>query len=524
MRAVIYCRVSTVEQAQNLSLPTQEQACRDYCAREGYEAVQVFVDAGESAKTVDRPAFLQMLAYCQKKAHGVHAVVVHSLTRFSRNSSDHHAIAALLRGSGVTLRSATEPIDESPVGKLMEAILAGVAQFDNDVKAARSIEGMKTALAKGRWVWQPPLGYRSGDRRAPGAPSLDPDPIVAPLIRQAFTWVADGVVTGRRLNRKLLALGLKGRGGKPLALSRLYAILHNPVYAGRIENRGWGTSTRGDFTPIVTEELFARVQRQLTPAAIAATRSTDRPDYPLRRFVRCGSCQKPLTGSESTGRAGRRYGFYHCPKGCVRVRREHLEDAFLSLLDRLRPDPAFIRLLHLLVIDTWKEMQAGEQTQRRALERNVTQLEGKLARLDQAFIFDRRIDETTYRARRDELRRELTVTRLDLTAVRTAEQDVESLLEFAEYALANASAIWTSAATTEQRMQVQLTMFPDGVTWGRVHPSDTADQFFEPRSCLEVFELRGRVEEIDGMASPTGTSWNQLLAWLQHMQGAKIAA
>ena len=57
MRAVIYCRVSTVEQASNLSLPTQEQACREYCARQGYDVDQVFVDAGESAKTIDRPEF-----------------------------------------------------------------------------------------------------------------------------------------------------------------------------------------------------------------------------------------------------------------------------------------------------------------------------------------------------------------------------------------------------------------------------------------------------------------------------------
>src|SRR5262245_31817237 len=30
MKAVIYCRVSTKEQTQNLSLPTQPKACREY--------------------------------------------------------------------------------------------------------------------------------------------------------------------------------------------------------------------------------------------------------------------------------------------------------------------------------------------------------------------------------------------------------------------------------------------------------------------------------------------------------------
>ena len=49
MRAVIYCRVSSADQVKNLSLSTQEKACREYCAREGYDVDQVFIDAGESA-------------------------------------------------------------------------------------------------------------------------------------------------------------------------------------------------------------------------------------------------------------------------------------------------------------------------------------------------------------------------------------------------------------------------------------------------------------------------------------------
>ena len=55
MKAVLYCRVSSQEQAKNLSLPTQEKACREYCARHGYEVDRLFVDA-ESALSVARLA------------------------------------------------------------------------------------------------------------------------------------------------------------------------------------------------------------------------------------------------------------------------------------------------------------------------------------------------------------------------------------------------------------------------------------------------------------------------------------
>ena len=62
-RAVIYCRVSTKDQVDNFSLSTQEKACRDYCARHSFDVDKVFVEEGESAKTVNRPRFQQMLAY-----------------------------------------------------------------------------------------------------------------------------------------------------------------------------------------------------------------------------------------------------------------------------------------------------------------------------------------------------------------------------------------------------------------------------------------------------------------------------
>ena len=52
--AVIYVRVSTKEQTENLSLPTQLRACEEYCRREGYEVLERFKEEGESAKTMDR--------------------------------------------------------------------------------------------------------------------------------------------------------------------------------------------------------------------------------------------------------------------------------------------------------------------------------------------------------------------------------------------------------------------------------------------------------------------------------------
>src|SRR4051812_30276108 len=52
--AVIYVRVSTKEQTENLSLPTQLRACEEYCGRQGYEILERFHEEGE-IRQVHRP-------------------------------------------------------------------------------------------------------------------------------------------------------------------------------------------------------------------------------------------------------------------------------------------------------------------------------------------------------------------------------------------------------------------------------------------------------------------------------------
>ena len=80
-KAVIYVRVSSEEQVQNLSLGTQEAICREYCGRNNIEVDRVFVEKGESAKTVDRTEFQAMLEYCRHNKGRVQFVVVYD-TRF----------------------------------------------------------------------------------------------------------------------------------------------------------------------------------------------------------------------------------------------------------------------------------------------------------------------------------------------------------------------------------------------------------------------------------------------------------
>src|SRR5262249_42001463 len=118
MKAVTYCRVSTKEQVQNLSLPTQRRACREYCQQHRIELLQEFEEAGEVAKAVDRPEFQKLLEYCRINKGKIQFVVVYNLSRFSRGSYDHAVVRTLLLRVGVAVRSVSEPLTDDAVGKL----------------------------------------------------------------------------------------------------------------------------------------------------------------------------------------------------------------------------------------------------------------------------------------------------------------------------------------------------------------------------------------------------------------------
>ena len=96
-RAVIYLRVSTRDQAkrggetEGFSIPAQREACHRKAKSLGAEVIEEFIDAGESAKSAQRPELQRMLTYV--KHNTIQLVIVHKVDRLARNRMDWTAIS-----------------------------------------------------------------------------------------------------------------------------------------------------------------------------------------------------------------------------------------------------------------------------------------------------------------------------------------------------------------------------------------------------------------------------------------------
>lgn len=146
----IYIRVSTEEQAASgLGLEAQEARCRAYVAAAGLEGeVVMFVDAGVSGATTDRPALEALRAAVARKE--VSAVVVAKIDRLTRRLADLLELTEAFAAKGAAFLSATEQVNTgTPAGKMMLSLLGTFAEFERDMIIERTKAAVAAKRARG---------------------------------------------------------------------------------------------------------------------------------------------------------------------------------------------------------------------------------------------------------------------------------------------------------------------------------------------------------------------------------------
>jgi len=309
-----------------------------------------------------------------------------------------------------------------------------------------------------------PLGYLNAPKWS--RKSLIPDPERAPLVKQAFEDFATGRFTKQEVLARVTELGLRTRRGLVLSPQSFGQMLRNSIYIGMIESPEYGVSTRGDFGPLVSEQTFYRTQAILDGRVqVAGPRERNHPDFPLRGFVRCETCGRPLTGSWSKGRSDH-YAYYHCQRQCraVNVSKGKLEGLFVDELALLQPTPGYMRLVKDRVLYVWQQLTSEVKDRAAEVQRRVKAIHQKLDRLDEAFLYAQTIDLTSYERQRDKLREGLTLAQIDHHAESIEELDVQGILAFAERVLPRAADLWVQASLN-QKQRLQQLFLPEGIAF-----------------------------------------------------------
>lgn len=164
MKAVIYARYSSDNQREE-SIEGQVRECLAFAGRKGYTVIKTYADRAISGKRADnRPEFQQMISDSAKGEFDV--IIVWKIDRFSRDKYDSVIYKSKLNKNGVCVISATEPIDDSPEGKLMESIFEGFSEYYIKDLAQKTSRGMTENVLKGKFNGGAvPYGYMIDSNR-----------------------------------------------------------------------------------------------------------------------------------------------------------------------------------------------------------------------------------------------------------------------------------------------------------------------------------------------------------------------
>lgn len=350
LRASGYRRVSMREQVDGYSLDAQANSIQKFMADQGWEFVEMYTDAGISAKRGShRPALARLMQDAQAGKFDV--VVVDKIDRFYRYLNGLLTALDTLNQSGVSFASVREKLDfTTPWGKLMLTVLGMLAEIYIDNLRQETRKGLHQRARNGFWNGSIPFGYCSGicsqctDPNGKdycpefGKPDISGNniliahPVESEAVRMAFQSYMTGEFSDAKITEKLNASHIetpdgivipfrqKGKPGRsqPSAFRKdtVRDMLNRVFYTGKVPYYGVNKSGKklkrkepaalypGQHPAIIDEDTFDAVQelRLLLSTNPRSQNGHKVRIFPLTGILRCGYCGLSFRGVSNNGR------------------------------------------------------------------------------------------------------------------------------------------------------------------------------------------------------------------------------
>ena len=476
--AVIYIRVSSQQQVENFSIPTQIESCKKYLNDEKLREVGMFVEEGESAKTSDRTQLQNLLYFISKNKKKVDYVVVYKLDRWSRSQSDFYALKSVLIRNGTNLLSVTEKVDDSPTGKFLEGIFSGLAQLDNEMKALRVKDCMKTKAYDGWYPVKAPYGYMN-------------DPKTKTIIRNKKYFLHIQTILFRFAkgesipdlvaylkNNGVKTMGTKQHAPKNFTSKQVWRIMtKSKFYAGLYDWRD-ELDIKGKHEKMISMEQHYKIQHRLRVKNYLRTvimLEEDEPEdyfylnFQLNKkqgFLICDKCHTRMLSCFSKSKTGKRYPYYYCTNSKCESKKKSWQKADVEakvdeLMSALTPQGDVIRTFKEEVMAEWETEFDKYKVYCQSAKERVKLLEHEKSET----IAMRRRQELTF----DEFEKEMERIRIDMVGANVEvtenlinKNQLEVLLDQSELFLKDLKTLYTGFSVKNKQRFLAF-IFPKGV-------------------------------------------------------------
>lgn len=386
-QAVIYCRVSSDKQVKDGNgLDSQESNCRKYATLHNLGVIKVFKDEGISGNLdiSKRPGLRNLFTFLAKNQKQSLVIITDDLSRIARDVHQFTCIKKEIKNCGSELHTVNNKREDTAEGRFMENIEASQAQYARELNAIRTKSRMMAHAEQGYYVFNPPFGYKRTRDQANKICLVRDEPI-ASILQEALEGFAKGRFTEQKDVHNFLQANeaiLK----RQIHLSFVKRLLINEHYTGYFSHPDWNIGyQKWHMESIISIETFNINQERLTGKMKAAYRKDITNDFPLRGFVLCAECGKPLTASWSTGRKNK-HPYYRCKNqickfGGKSIKRDKIENDLSTLLGSITPDNDLLTLTKAIAKDVYNEKLRDYENIQKNCEKIVIEHETEIAKL-----------------------------------------------------------------------------------------------------------------------------------------------
>lgn len=331
----LYARKSSEDdERQAMSIDSQIKEMSEMAVKEGLFIKEIRRESHSAKMSGQRPVFSQLLM--DIRAGTFTGILTWAPDRLSRNAGDLGMLVDLMDGGKLThIKTFTQAFSNTPSEKFLLMILCSQAKLENDQKGINVKRGIRAKCEMGWRPGMPPIGYYN--RAMAGVKDIVVDPDRGHIVTEMFERVAKNGDSGRTIKRWLDQIGMTTRAGKGIALSQIYQMLKNSFYYGEFEYPlKSGDWYQGKHPPLITKEVFEKVQKQLTTCQKSPWGEKV---ITFKGLFKCGSCGSNIIGEEKWRKRKysepRKHIYYHCARQLERCPEPYVsEDKLIKQLLR----------------------------------------------------------------------------------------------------------------------------------------------------------------------------------------------
>ena len=310
IRVVIYARYSSDMQREE-SIDAQIRYCKEEIARNpNMVLVGVYYDEALSAKdNIEKRDDFQAMIKDGMRNDKFDVILVHKFNRFARNTYDSAIYKHKLREAGIKVLSATQKIDDSPEGRMMESVIEAMDAYYSENLSLEVKKGLRENAYAGKHIGLAPLGFYTDEDG-----KLREDKKTSYLVRTIFDMYLQGH------GMQFIAIFLNQKGyrtprGKRFSTKAISAILANEKYTGTFvaDVNGEHFRIEKNHDALITPMAYVKAM-DLRKKANNKPRIRSKDIYSLTGKMKCALCGAGYCGSGwHRSKYGKKNAYYICP-------------------------------------------------------------------------------------------------------------------------------------------------------------------------------------------------------------------